>query len=71
MKPYLLVFLIALVSAANPEEGDIKAEELISEKSDSHDNLGLAENHYTVKKTGPRGVRIEGCYSPRSVMATH
>ena len=26
---------------------------------------------YTVKKTGPRGVRFEGCYSPRSVMATH
>ena len=26
---------------------------------------------YTVKKTGPRGVRFEGCYSPGSVMATH
>ena len=26
---------------------------------------------YTVKKKGPRGVRFEGCYSPRSVMATH
>ena len=25
----------------------------------------------TVKKTGPRGVRFEGCYSPMSVMATH
>ena len=24
-----------------------------------------------LKKTGPRGVRFEGCYSPRSVMATH
>ena len=30
-------------------------------------NAGLC----TVKKTGPRGVRFEGCYSPRSVMATH
>ena len=27
--------------------------------------------YYTVKKKGPRGVRFEGCYSPRSVMATH
>ena len=27
--------------------------------------------NYTVKKKGPRGVRFEGCYSPRSVMATH
>ena len=27
--------------------------------------------HCTVKKKGPRGVRFEGCYSPRSVMATH
>ena len=25
----------------------------------------------TVKKTGPRGVRFEGCYSLGSVMATH
>ena len=25
----------------------------------------------TVKKTGPRGVRFEGCYSPGCVMATH
>ena len=25
----------------------------------------------TVKKKGPRGVRFEMCYSPRSVMATH
>ena len=30
-----------------------------------------AVDRYTVKKTGPRGVRFEGCYSPRSVMATH
>ena len=27
---------------------------------------------YTLlQKKGPRGVRFEGCYSPRSVMATH
>ena len=32
----------------------------------SHDS-----GNYTVKKKGPRGVRFEGCYSPRSVMATH
>ena len=27
--------------------------------------------HALLKKKGPRGVRFEGCYSPRSVMATH
>ena len=55
MKPYLLVFLIALVSAGNSEEGDKNAEEPISEKSDSHDNLGLAENPYV---SGLAGVKI-------------
>ena len=62
MKPYLLVLLIALVSAANSEEGDKNAEELISEKSDGsivqsiHDSLGLAVNPYV---SGVAGVKLQ------------
>ena len=62
MKPLLLVFLIVLVSAANSEEGDKNAEELISEKSDGsivqsmHDDLGLAVNPYV---SGVAGVKLQ------------